>query len=359
MEKELKAFNDLSAKLLKEFSMDKDNLVISPFSIMILLCMAADACKGKTRKEIIEALGKDLCFEDLKKMIFELNRRFDDGKLKTANALGVDHAFEKYIRDEFRKMLLDDYDGEVFASEDLINDINSWVNDKTRGMIDKLLDDSFKNLAACLMNAICFESNWQKEYADKDIRQLDFNSVDGSKTKTDFLCSVENVYLNTEDLAGFIKPYEGNDYYFMALLPKEKTYEKLCDTLEDLDLKKLLSSRTLTKVKVMLPEFRYDFTKSLNQCLNKFGISTLFSTDADLSRLSSKQLYVSSILHKAHIEVDRQGTRAAAATGMVMFKSAMPGMHKIPLIRFDRPFIYAIMHAETSVPVFAGICNRI
>ena len=97
----------------------------------------------------------------------------------------------------------------------------------------------------------------------------------------------------------------------------------------------------------------------MNDFLKEKGIETIFTSKADFSQMSEKQLYVSSIIHKAHIELDRKGTKAAAATGMMLFTSVAPNMSIIPMIILNRPFIYAIMHNETGLPIFTGITAKL
>ena len=352
-------YNELTRQLLKQFSKNKENLVISPLSILILLCMAADSVTGAGKDEIVKVICKDLSYEEVKQTIKELTEVPDGETLAIGNALALDESFEKFIKEEYKEKLLADYKAEIFASADLINEINNWVKEKTEGMIERLADDSLKGLCACLMNAVCFSAEWDESYNEDDIKPMTFNNADGTTSEVDSLFGKEHRYIKNENYEGFIKQYKDGKYSFMALLPKQSSYEDLNVLLEDIDFTEIYRNGIDTPVKALIPEFRYDFSENMNDFLKDKGIITIFTPKADFSLMSEKQLYVSSIIHKAHIELDRKGTKAAAATGMMLFTSVAPNMSIIPLIILNRPFIYAIMHNETGLPVFTGITAKL
>ena len=112
------------------------------------------------------------------------------------------------------------------------------------------------------------------------------------------------------------------------------------------------------KVIVSMPEFSCDSKLDLKEYCKELGINTLFTDNADFSPASRAWLKVDAILHKAHVEVDRKGTKAAAVTmaGVVCAGAAV--MEETKIVRLDRPFIYAVMHKETKLPVFVGIMNK-
>ena len=107
-----------------------------------------------------------------------------------------------------------------------------------------------------------------------------------------------------------------------------------------------------------MPEFKYDFGKDLTSLFKTMGIEKLFSPQADFSPMSSEWLKMEAILHKAHIEVDSKGTKAAAVTIGIVTCGCAPVMEEYRTVTLDRPFIYAIIHNETGLPVFAGIMNH-
>lgn len=352
-------YNELTRQLLIQSGKEMENLIISPLSILILLCMAADSVAGLGKDEIVKVICDDLSYEEVKQIIKEMIEKLDGETLSIANALALDENFEKFIKEEYKEKLLADYKGEVFASAGLISEINNWVKEKTKGMIERLADDSLKGLCACLMNAVCFNAEWDEPYGEDDIKPMTFNNADGTTSEVDSLFSKEHLYIRNENYEGFIRQYKDGKYSFMALLPKQSSYERFDELLAEIDFSEIYHNSIDTSVKALLPEFRYDFSETMNDFLKDKGIRTIFSPQADFSLMSEKELYVSSIIHKAHIELDRKGTKAAAATGMMLFTSVAPNMSIIPMIILNRPFVYAIMHNETGLPVFAGITAKL
>ncbi len=172
------------------------------------------------------------------------------------------------------------------------------------------------------------------------------------------LYSREKKYIENAFYKGFLKPYKGSDYSFMALLPGKKSSSFMKRALKELDFSGLFREATDTKVDVSIPEFTCDDTIQLTKLLGDMGIKTLFSSRADFSPMSAGPLKMESIIHKAHIEVDKRGTKAAAVT-MGFVAGCAPVMEEIKRVYLNRPFIYAIIHHETGLPVFAGIIDHL
>ena len=351
-------YNGFTRDLLIKFNSDKNDLVLSPFSILVLLCMAADSTYAETRDEIIRVICKDLPYEEVRAIVKDLCEKFsEDDTLSLANALCTNEKIADSLKPEFKAMLSEDYSTEFFSGKDIVNDVNSWVKEKTNGMIDKIADQNLKNMLACLMNAICFEAEWAETYEEEDIHEdEEFTNADGSISKVTMLFSKEADYIENDQFTGFIRPYKEMGYSFMALLPKSA--EELNNTLSDLDLSKLYTDSDNTDVNVYIPEFRYDFAEELTEYLETSGIKKIFTASADFSPMTDEWLKADGIIHKAHIELDRKGTKAAAVSSMFMV-TGFPSFKESKTVRLDRPFIYAIIHNGSELPVFAGIVNRL
>ena len=352
-------YNDFTRNLLKNYNTGKGNLVLSPFSIFVLLCMAADSTEGETRDEIIKVICKDQSYDEVREIIKDLCENFSkDDTLSLANALCVNETIADSIKPEFKDMLSNDYGAEIFASKDIVSDVNNWVKEKTKGMIEKIANDNMRNMLACLMNAICFEAEWADPYEEDDICEgEEFTNSDGSKSNVTLLSSKERGYIESDLYTGFFKPYKGNNYSFMALLPKSRSTKDLEDSLSSLDLSRLIDSSEYAHVRAEMPEFRYDFSEELTRYLESLGIEKIFTPSADFSPLTDEWLQADGIIHKAHIELDRKGTKAAAASAMFMEVGCAPVRTRT--VRLNRPFIYAIIHNESKLPVFVGIVNKL
>ena len=172
------------------------------------------------------------------------------------------------------------------------------------------------------------------------------------------LNSMEDGYIENDFFTGFLKPYKDEKYAFMALLPKKKSSLFMLRGIKQIDYSRLFNEVKKGIVHVTMPEFKYDFGENLTELCKKWEINTLFTSDSDFSPMSSKRLMMDSIIHKAHIEVDRNGTKAAAATIACVAAGCAPNV-EIKAVRLDRPFVYAILDTETGVPIFAGLFSQV
>ena len=352
-------YNELTRKMLLEFGKNKENVIFSPFSILTLLCMAADSTDTKTREEVIDAICKNRDYDEIKNSIKELIKDVSGiNALSIANTLCVNETISDTIKPGFKETLEEDYMAKLFSSKNIIEDVNAWVRKKTKGMIDQIADKSMENMLACLMNAVCFESEWKVPYEEDDIEEDDFHNADGSFSTITSLFSKEDEYINTDAFEGFVKSYKDSHFSFLALLPKKKGNLSLRNSLNDLNISAIFQNRINTKVLVNMPEFKFDFSEDLTDYLRNLGMEKIFTPGADFSPMTDEWIKADGIIHKAHIEVDRKGTKAAAVTAMVMFAGCAPDFD-IPSVRLDRPFIYAIIHNETGFPIFAGIVNKL
>ena len=332
------------------------NVIISPMSIIMLLGILAESVAGETRDEVIKVLGEKLSYEDVRDILSKIQEdSMKTESLLSSYAVCVKEDIKDSILPNYVERLAKVYDGRLFASSDMARDVNAWVEEMTRGMIRNAAGDSLDNIVACLMNAIAFEAEWEDLYEEKDIYEEKFYNEDGSVVNVDMLHSSEYGWIEDECLTGFIKPYKDEKYAFMALLPKEET--DINKVIESVDFSEFFANAEDEKVTVTMPEYKYDFGQDLTEICKELGIKSAFTPGADFSAMSTAWLRLDSIIHKAHIEVDRHGTKAVAVTmGMVMCGCA-PIMKRREVI-LDRPFIYAIMDAETKLPIFTGVYKK-
>lgn len=333
------------------------NVIISPISVIMLLGILAESVGGKTREEVIRVLGNKLSYEDVRDILSKIHRdSMKTESFMTSNAVCVKEDIKDSIIPDYIEKLADIYDGRLFASSDMARDVNEWVYEKTRGMIPDAAGDSLDNIVACLMNAVAFEAKWEAPYEENDIYEEEFHNEDGSVVNVDMLHSSEYGWIEDRDLTGFLKSYKDEKYAFMALLPDEGA--NMAKIIKNIDFSGLFMKAEDEKVIVTMPEYKYDFEQDLTEICKELGIRSAFTPEADFSAMSTEWLKLDSIIHKAHIEVDRHGTKAAAVTmGMVMCGCAP--MMKRRIVILDRPFIYAIMDTKTKLPIFVGIYKKV
>ena len=141
-----------------------------------MLAIAADATAGNTRDEIAGVLSSEMNYEETLSVLKEIQKAFaEDAAFSSANAVCVNNKIEKSIIPTYAAHIQEQFGGELFSSSDIVSDVNAWVKKNTRGMIDKVADDSMRNMLACLMNATAFDGKWTKHYTRNDIDYKEFS----------------------------------------------------------------------------------------------------------------------------------------------------------------------------------------
>ena len=370
-------YNELAGALLSWYAKKNagENLVLSPFSVLVLLAMAADATGGATRDEIVEAIcgggnasaGDTLASDasaggisaaDVIEWVAGLEQELTEGEaLQCSNVAIVQERIADTVVPGYEARLEKTFGGKLFASGNIVHDVNAWVREKTHGMIDSVADDSMREMLLCLANAIAFEAEWQEQYEDTQVVNEDFRNADGSISRVKMLVSEEKEFVEDANYTGFVKPYKNTDYSYMALLPKDENLrispKELRVNVTDLYRRR----ERMDEVNVTMPEFKFTSDFDLKDICQEMGIRTAFTPEADFSGISETWLMLESIVHKAHIEVDRQGTKAAAVTMGVVCAAGLS--NRVKYVTLDRPFLFAIMHNGTGLPVFVGVVNHL
>ena len=320
------------------------NLIFSPLSIATLLNITEDATAGKTRDEIRKLTGSRV--PDI-----------SSPNLTIANAVCVKKEYKNIIKRGYEEHLSKEFNGKLFTSEDLPKDVNRWTTEKTNGLITKILADNDTS-DLTILNATAFKGEWKKAYFDEDVSKGNFADYDGNISDVTMLHSIESSYVENLHFTGLVKPYKDDEFSFMALLPKRRISKAMELAIKSTDLTDIFKKRKHETVVTMIPEFKASSEIDLKDYLTKKNVKTIFTNEADFGNMSTADLKADSIKHKAVIEVDREGTRAAAVT----FEAVAVGCAEPPrpkAVILDRPFFYAIMHNETGMPVFAGVMNKV
>lgn len=356
----LQTYNMITRKLLSQFAADESqNVVFSPLSVLILLGMLADATEGQTQDEINKVLGDGLELQAVIDWLSYIQKKLEEsGALKSSNAVCIKEEIKSKIVDGYENHLKESFNGKLFSAANMVDAVNEWVNRNTKGMIQKIADDSMKSMLACLLNAIAFEARWVQKYKFDDLDYWDFNNSDGTSSEVTMMRSTEWQYIEDAHFTGFTKPYKDVGYSYIALLPKQDDSGYLKDAIRELDLTALYNSRVREEVHTEIPEYKLEFSEQLNDFCKSLGIEKVFSDSADFSPMIDEWIKVDQIIHKAFIQVDRNGTKAAAVTAAVCVAGGCPVMDYKTVI-LDRPFIYAVVHDDTGIPVFVGVVNNL
>ena len=242
--------------------------------------------------------------------------------------------------------------------------INEWVENKTNNLIKNLVPvdaiDPFLT-KLILTNAIYFKGVWQIQFEEVNTTLRDFTLFSGETTQVDTMELIGTMdkfnYTETDELQILELPYDAGDISMMILLPKEEV--NLTDVISTLNIEDFLTwieSTNETELDIYLPKFKFETSYNLNDYLYSLGIKDAFTYAADFSGIDGKQdLLISDVLHKAFIEVNEEGTEAAAATAVVMNLKAIDGDGNSRIVfDADRPFIFTIHHSETNTILFMG-----
>ena len=355
------AMADFSMTLFKGIlTKDGKNDLVSPLSAVICLAMIANGADGKTLSQMEAAFGMDV--DTLNRSLYAYTSslyRAEDCKLNLADSIWFrDEENRLHVNESFLQANADWYDAQIYAApfnQSTLKDINTWCKQHTDGMIEKMIDKINANTVMYLINALTFDAKWATKYEEKDVGDGHFTNYDGTQKPVQMLSSEERTYFAADGVKGFAKNYAGDRYSIVALLPDQGTdiYD-LIGTLDGAGWMNLWNSRERTSVKVKMPEFTYSASMKLDDTLKTMGMTDMFSESADFSNLGYSErgnIYCSEVCQKVFIQVDRNGTKAAAITRGGMAENDEMKAHSVIL---DRPFVYAIVDNATGLPIFIG-----
>lgn len=357
---------DFALRLYHQLGQTKGNLFFSPHSISTALAMTWAGTRGATETEMAAALGFTLGQEQLHPAFAGLAARLErareqsGAKLSTANALWPQQGFD------FAKPFLDtvqaNYDAELRpldfagATEEARRTINGWVEERTEDLIKELIKPGVLNSATRLVltNAIYFKGQWQETFDEKRTRNLPFTLASGTKVEAPLMRNEDNFQYGEADGLNLLRlQYGKGGLSMVVLLPADHgglpTLEGKLNTAQ---LEDWLTNMRRQKVDVSLPRFRVETKYELNEALAVLGMKEAFKPTADFSGMDpEKRLFLSAVIHQAFVEVNEEGTEAAAATGAVMQVTSMPMPPKV--FRADHPFIFMIMGPNDEI-LFMG-----
>jgi len=350
--------------LLKNLNNKNENVLISPLSIVNALGMTANGAKDKTLTEMEQVIAGGMNIDEFNRYIKNYSGLNRSKAIHLANSIWIRNDRSIIAKDAFLNKCKGVYKAQVFKSDfDSfgVQQINDWVNKNTRGKISRMVDNFKKSDKMLLVNATYFADTWIETFDPKyDIRVKKFTNADGKKVKVNMMFNREDLYLSGENCTGFLKKYE-HGYSFAALLPDEgMTTEEFLQDITSEELQEVLNNPEAVAVDIALPKFKVDYSADLPSVLRKMGMETPFSADlADFGKMakSDRNLYIGNVVHKTTIDLNENGTVAAAITGVVMGAAGLPS--EIKEVKLNRPFVYFIIDDTTKLPIFCGTINNL
>lgn len=360
---------DFAIRLFQQAKNGEENALLSPLSVLPALSMAANGAKEETLTQMEQTFRMPMnsLNEYLYSYIHSLPKA-DDCKFHLANSIWLRDAKDFSVDEKFLKTTAKYYDAEVYQTafdDRTLADMNHWVSDQTNDMIPSMIDQIDPEAYLYLLNALSFDSKWSSIYSSSSVKDGIFTTEDGISQDIEMMYSDEYEYIEDEYATGFLKPYSGYSYAFVALLPKEGiSLTDYVNSLAGEHLHHLLTNAEDCPVTTGIPKFETEFTVDLIPALQTLGIQHAFDENrADFTGIGSfdsprDRLFINRVLHKSFLAVDEQGTKAGAATMVDMEKSSAPMDPEQPKeVILDRPFLYMIVDYENRFPIFIGTAD--
>jgi serpin B len=343
---------------------ESENIFISPTSVALALAMTYNGAAGETKTAMENALMKQgLTAESIntsyKSLINALVSVDPKVLLEIANSIWYRDDFQ--VLPEFISINREYYDAEVtsldFSDPGAPVTVNNWVNDKTNGRITKIVDQIPAEAVMYLINAIYFKGVWQYEFKKESTSDGPFY-MDGTTTVTVPVMkqTTELRYTSNEVFSMVELPYGQGNYSMLVLLPNEgHSTSDIVGELTTDNWEMWLSGMAKNNVVLHMPKFTFEYKNQLNDELDAMGMGVAFTDMADFSKINGTgNLFISKVLHKSFVEVNEEGTEAAAVTSVEISVTAYPGEPVYTPFYVDHPFVFAIRETSTGTILFLG-----
>lgn len=347
----------------------KDNVLISPMSVSTALSMTYPGAAGDTKKALAQVLNFPQSADDEtinqqnKDVLDSLRQPGGDTKLEIANGLFGEKqiTFKQPFLDANKKY----FDSEVrsldFKDQESLKIINSWVSEKTHGKIPSILDQIGQDAILYLINAIYFKGTWQNKFDKSVTHEADFNTANGGTKKVQMMHMSRHdfKYLENDQFQAVNLPYADGRLSMFVFLPKEdSSLASFESNLNQSSWDQWVARFRKRDGQLGLPRFKVEDSMQLKNPLSEIGLEVAFDkSKADFSGMAEteQKIYISKVIHKTFMEVNEEGTEAAAVTAVEMSVTSA-AFNPVPPFQMivDRPFFVALHDNETGKILFAG-----
>jgi serpin B len=358
--------NKFGLKLFREINQQEGdkNIFISPLSVSMALGMTYNGANGSTRAAMAQTLElAGLTLEEINESyrhLIDLLIQLDPQvQFNIANSIWYKVPFLSTPETDFLNLCQQYFDALVtgldFSSPDAASTINAWVEESTNGKIEEIVDDPIDpQIVMFLINAIYFKGNWTYQFDESQTQDELFYLLDGSTTTCQMMSQKAlHRYLFNEDFQAIDMLYGHGAYSMTFFVPGEHTnINALIALFEPENLNNWLSQFSTDSVNVFIPRFELEYDRELKDDLTTLGMGIAF----DRSRANFSKMYqignvwISKVKHKTFVEVNEQGTEAAAVTDVEMMWESLGS----PVFRADRPFLFMIRENESETILFIG-----
>ncbi len=357
------AFNKFSFKLLAQSrqSLSRTNYFLSPAGLAFALSMLENGAQGETSNQIMatlqaEGISLDELNENNKLFTHSLAALNDSVKLDIANAIWING--NAPVKSRFISVNQKYYDAAVqsenFSDPQTVADINHWAAEKTNHKISKMFDPPLDpTLQLILLNAIYFKGAWEAKFDANQTHELPFTLAGGAVIQHPRMSHSAHYPYYEDDQCQMVElKYKGGDLSMVVVLPKQPL-DGFLKSFDAAPFERALGKLKQGKGTVEIPKFKIENEYELSGVLQSMGMKLAFSPKADFRELSDNPLFVSFVKHKTYVDVNEEGTEAAAVTAVGV--RAMIAMREHPFqFVVDRPFLMAIRDRKTGLILFLG-----
>jgi len=364
----VKSVNDFSFTLFRQLRNDS-NIVLSPLSVELGLLAASAGADGDTRKEFENAFQYKIDSTGLNNIstyLSRINQSTDSNNIiSIANSLWINshfHVKESYTTD-IKKYFNADVSGIDVSKPQMASDqINHWVNTQTKGLIPEMTSPAEIDTSTELfiLNTIYLKKEWAypfyKEYTNKHI----FYTAQNKKSNQDFMQMTRYCdYVQFKKFKTVFLPYKGNHTSMVIILPnRKKELKRIESQLSSQLIDDLYKMKQSEDVRLSIPKFSSHNTCKLIPSMQKIGIKSAFTQNANFKKIADSRFYINIIKHTVVFEIDEKGTKAAAVTKIGVLVGSI--FHKLPKpIEFNanHPFVYMVIDNDTQCILFIGEYN--
>jgi len=365
------ATNGFGFKLLNEVAAAETgkNIFISPASVSLALAMVYNGAQGKTAEEMASVLGTaglpldkaNLNYAALQTILRQADPNIT---LDIANSLWVRQGLT--LNDDFLQRTQNFYQAQIsemdFSKADAADTINQWVSDNTRGKITQIVEPPISpDMVLYLINAIYFKGAWQKKFNPAATQPIAFTPSNGASFQAPMMFQTGTyTYLETADFQAVRLPYGDGALSMVVLLPKpNKTLDQLRERLSGDSWRNWSSQFKPVEGDIRLPKFKLEYKADLVQALSKLGMADAFGDGANFRGMRSDPpgLAISEVKHKTYVDVNEEGTEAAAVTSAGMRTTSMRVVERFSMV-VDHPFFVAIQDEQTGAVLFSGLIEK-
>ncbi|MBK6963305.1 MAG: serpin family protein [Bacteroidales bacterium] len=354
--------NGFGVNLFRETAVTAEgNLMLSPLSATAALSMLLNGCESATYTQIRDMLGyQDLTMEEINETYQNLSEQLlsldPEIQLALANAVWYRQDFQ--VKSPFLAQLTDAYDARSealdFANPTALTTINNWASDNTNGKITKVLEQIEPDAVMFLMNALYFKGTWTYQFDKSTTGPVPFKPETGSAVNVEMMKGNFPFKVYADNSCTAIEMNYGQQNFAMDIIIPNgtlsgylegftgETWQAITDGLDAIT--------NPEKLEITLPKFKFEYEKYLNDQLKSLGMTDAFDPAlADLSGISDADIYVSFVKQNTFVDMNEEGTEAAAVTTIGIVETSAP----MPVI-IDKPFIFAIRERMSNTLLFIG-----